>query len=172
MRFSTLATATLLTCGLALAADGPQAVTYISGNLDNLTANSGATLDVSGSKAIQLNTGSAKIDVPYASITRAELGEITEFSSEEPLYKVWALHKRFLGKRAVQRVTLDFQTTAGESKTLTLEAPRQVAEDVIAVIEDRTTPETAKTWWGDNVWKTKRNQEQWGGAGTVATREE
>ena len=173
MRFPTFLTLTTLACGLAFAADGPQTVTYISGNLDGLAANTGATLDVSGSKAIAFNNGTVKVEVPYAGISRAELGEATEFSNEEPLYKVWALHKRFVGKRTVQQVTLDFKTAAGESKTLTIEAEQSVAENVVAAIESHTAQAAQKTgWWGDAMWKTTRNKDQWGGAGTVASREE
>jgi hypothetical protein len=171
MRFLTFATLTTLTCGLALAGDGPQTVTYITGNLD-LAPNSGATLNVSGAKVMELNNGTSKVEVPYAGITRAELGEATEYSDEQPLYKVWALHKRFIGKRAVQQVTVDFKTASGETRSMTIEAEQSVAEDVLAAIEDRTAPAPQKAaWWGDSVWKTKRNEEAWGGAGTVAARE-
>ncbi len=179
MRFLTFATLTTLACGLALAADGPQTVTYISGNVDGLAPNSGATLDVSGSKAIELNNGTTKVQVPYAGISRAELGEATEYTQEQPLYKVWALPKRFFGKRAVQQVTVDYKGAAGESRTMTIEAEKSVAEKVVASIEQRTAPAAAAAntdWWGDRLWKTKHNQGRWNdqasGAGTVASREE
>jgi hypothetical protein len=173
MRFPTLTTLITLACGLAVAAEGPQPVTYISGNLDGLAPNTGATVDVSGSKAIALNNGAVKVEVPYAAISRAELGQPTEVTTEsEPLYKVWTLHKRFLPKRTVQQVTVDYRTAAGENKTLTIEAEQHVAEGVIAAIEERTTPPSEKVWWGDTIWKTTRNKDQWGGAGTVASREE
>lgn len=173
MRFPTFAALITVGCGLVAAADGPQPVTYVRGNLDGLSPNTGATVDVSGSKAIALHNGTVKVEVPYAAISRAELSQPTEVATEsEPLYKVWSLHKRFLPKRRVQQLTVDYRTAAGENKTLTIEAEQHVAENVIAAIEDRTTPPSEKAWWGDTVWKTSRNKDQWGGAGTVASRQE
>jgi hypothetical protein len=169
MRFSTFLTFASLSCGLALAAD-PHVVTYISGNLDGLAPNSGATLDVSGEKALSLRASGTAIEVPFAGIAHAEAGEVTTIASEEPLYKVWALHKRF-NKRELQQVKVDFKTPAGENRTMILELEKPAADSVLATIESRTSPEAKQTWWGDSIWKTKRNQDQWGGTGTVAARE-
>jgi hypothetical protein len=51
---------------------------------------------------------------------------------------------------------------------MTLEMPKTSVDGVLGIIE-RYSPKVASTsWWGDGYWKTTRNRDTWGGAGTVA----
>jgi hypothetical protein len=65
-------------------------------------------------------------------------------------------------------MTLAFTDGNGQDQTMTLEMSKASADSVLATIE-RHSPKVADTgWWGDSVWKTTRNRDTWGGAGTVA----
>ena len=159
MRISTLAILMTLSGALALAGDA-RTVTYVAGNLTGLTPSSGATLQVA-SKSLSLRTGSNSVEIPFSSISKAELNGSISKPNNEPLYKVWALHKRLSGVNEMQQVMLDYKESNGEARSLTLEMQRATATDVMAAIDDAQAKEKAAKveWWGDKYWKTKRNPE-------------
>jgi hypothetical protein len=160
----------ILLSAVALGAGDPRTVTYVSGDLEGVAPQSGAVLDVTGARSLSLRVGEKAFEVPYSSISSAEAGDITTLDTDEPLYKVWSLHKRF-AKRQLQQVKVGYKGAAGENRMVVLEMDRAIAERVLARLEDATVEPAERAWWGDSIWKTKRNQDQWGGTGTVATRE-
>jgi hypothetical protein len=167
MRFLTLPTLTILAGGLLAAADSAT-VTYIDGNVAELSPNSGATLYLNNSQSMELKTPLHKVQIPYAQISKAELGSvIAQTADPEPLYKVWALPKRLV-KSETQQMKLAFTDENGQNQNMTLEMSKASAESVLATIE-RHSPKVANAgWWGDSIWKTTRNRDTWGGAGAVA----
>ena len=167
MRFLTLPTLTILAGGLLAAADST-AVTYIDGNVAELSPSTPATLYMSNPQSMELKTPLHTVQIPYAQISKAEAGSVTVHTPEpEPLYKVWALPKRLI-KSETQQMTVAFMDGNGHGQTMTLEMPKVYADSVLATIE-RHSPKVANSgWWGDSVWKTTRNRDSWGGAGTVA----
>lgn len=167
MRFLTLPTLTILAGGLLAAADSA-AVTYIDGNVAELAPSSGATLYMNNPQAMELKTPLHKVQIPYAQISKAELGSVMVHTSEpEPLYKVWALPKRLI-KSETQQMTLAFTDVNGQGQTMTLEMSKTSADGVLATIERHSAKVANSGWWGDSYWKTTRNKDTWGGAGTVA----
>jgi hypothetical protein len=197
MRMSFLAVLALLTAA-AFGASHAETTTYIDGNLPGVSPNTGGTLLYSEEKAMYFRTGLVNIPVNYDSISHAELGAQKVASHDVPLYKVWALHKRFSEKTKTQYLVVNFKNDAGEEKNMTLELATPAASDVLSAIESRnskvttasTKPELkperetpkkeakvekkpapektaqAKTeaknaWWGDDYWKTTRNQDKW-----------
>ena len=167
MRFLTVPTLTILAGGLLAAADSAT-VTYIDGNVAELTPNSGATLYMTNPQTLELKTPLHKIQIPYAQISKAEVGSVMVHTADpEPLYKVWALPKRLM-KSETQQMTLAFKDANGQDQKMTIEMSKTSADSVLATIE-RHSPKVANTgWWGDSYWKTNRNRDSWGGAGTVA----
>ena len=167
MRFLTLPTLTILAGGLLAAADSTT-VTYIDGNVPELSPSTAATLNTSNPLTLELKTPLHKVQIPYAQISKAEVGSVMVHTPEpEPLYKVWALPKRLV-KSETQQMTVAFTDGNGLAQTMTLEMPKASADSVLATIE-RHSPKVANAgWWGDSVWKTNRNRDSWGGAGTVA----
>jgi hypothetical protein len=167
MRFLTLPILMILAGGLLAAADSAT-VTYIDGNVAELAPNSGATLYLTSPQSMELKTPLHKVQIPYAQISKAELGSVTVHTSEpEPLYKVWALPKRLM-KSETQQMTVAFTDGNGQDQTMTLEMSKTSADSVLATIERRSPKVANAGWWGDSIWKTTRNRDTWGGAGTVA----
>jgi len=192
MRIPSLAILAVLAAGTALAASSPETATYVDGNVTGLTPKTGGTLVFSGEEAMNFRTGLANIAVPYSKISHAELGAVIETSKEVPLYKIWALHKRFGSKPQDQYLIVNFTGEQGEEKSMTLSLAQASAADALATIQRHTgvSPEsTAKTevasskksaakaaskvdvmkagpadsgWWGEDVWKTTRNADKWG----------
>lgn len=167
MRFLTLSTLTILTGGLLAAADSAT-VTYIDGNIAQLSPSTGATLYMNNPQSMELKTPLHKVEIPYTRISKAQLGSvIIPTTDPEPLYKVWALPKRLV-KSEAQQMTVAFTDGNGQSQTMTLEMSRTSAGSVLATIERHSGKVANDSWWGDNYWRTNRNEDTWGGAGTVA----
>jgi hypothetical protein len=167
MRFLTLPTLTILAGGLLAAADSAT-VTYVDGNIAELSPNTGATLYLNNPQSMELRTPLHKVQVPYSQVSKAELGSVIVHTYEpEPLYKVWALPKRIM-KSETRQMTLDYTNGSGQDQTLTIELSRVAADSLLATIERRSGKVANDNWWGDKTWKTTRNKDEWGGAGTVA----
>src|SRR6266851_3669169 len=138
---SLLASAALL-CGAAFGGSRSESTTYVDGNITGVSPNTGGTLLFSDDKAVYFRTGLTTVPVPYAGISKAELGATKVHSEHAPLYKVWSLHKRFAGKKSEsQFLTIEFKNDEGEDKTMTLEMEQGAASTTLSAIQGRITPE-------------------------------
>src|SRR5580698_9127145 len=108
-RIPSFAAWTVLACATAFAASRAETTTYVDGNLTGVSANTGGTLLFSDDKAMVFRTGLATVTVPYATVTKAELGATRTNSHDVPLYKVWARHK----KTETQFLTVEFKNEEG-----------------------------------------------------------
>jgi hypothetical protein len=167
MRSLILPTLTILAGGLLAAADS-QSVTYIDGTIADFSPNTGATLYMNNSKSLEIRTKEHTLQVPYSQISKAELGSVQIRSAEpEAPYKVWALPKRLMASETRQ-MTVAFTNGNGQGQTMTIELSKKAASGLMTRI-GRQSPQVANAnWWGDGYWKTTRNKDTWGGAGTIA----
>jgi hypothetical protein len=168
MRHTHIALLTLGTC-LTLAA-GPKDVTYLAGSLEGITSK--ATLDLTNTKVMVLRSGSIKIEIPYMAISKSDV-KTQEFAEKEPLYKVWTLGSRLMPPTPQEEYSLEYRDAKGATTTVTLGMEKSVADKLsarLAKAEERKAAQRGD-WWGDSYWKTKRNQNEWGGAGELASRE-
>lgn len=167
MRFLTFTTLTVLAGGLLAAADSTS-VTYVSGTIGDLSPNTGATLYLNNAKSMEIRTPLHTVQVPYSQISKAELGTIQTHTPEtDALYKVWALPKRFMTSQT-QEMTVAFTNENGQAQSMTIELPKKAASGLLATIERHSGTVANANWWGDGYWKTTRNKDTWGGAGTIA----
>jgi hypothetical protein len=160
-----------LAAGLAVAADRP--VTYLEGNVEGLAQNATGTLQFKDSKVMVLHAKGADVVVPYAAVSKTERKTAPVVDNKEPIYKVWAVHKRLLIPTPLQQVTVAFNDKSGAAKSITIEMGKSDADRVQAQIQQVADKMSASqgNWWGDSVWKTNRNKDQWAGSGVVASRE-
>lgn len=175
-----------LTCAVALRGSSPEKATYVDGNLTGVSPNSSGTLLFPDDRAMVFEAGGDSIQVPYATISKADLGAMRVHSPQVPVYKVWALSKRITGRTRTQLLTVVFKGEEGEDVSMTLELARAAAPDVLATINGHTgkgpmvaaapprvkltedqvmaagPAESSKaSWWGDDYWKTERNSNKW-----------
>jgi hypothetical protein len=129
-------------CPAAFAAERAETTTYVDGNLNGVSPNTGGTLMFSDDKAMYFRTGLSTVAVPYSSISHSELGATKETSHSVPLYKVWALHKRG-DKTETQLLIVNFRNDAGEDKTMTLELAKASAPGVLSLIQSRSAADPA-----------------------------
>ncbi|HEY4363202.1 MAG TPA: hypothetical protein VGN17_19690 [Bryobacteraceae bacterium] len=159
-------------CALLSAANRPETSTYVEGNVPTLKPNTGGTLVFTDTSAMTFKTGLEEVPVPYAGISRAELGATQVHSHDQPAYKVWSR----LHKTETQLLTVNFKNGQGETQTMTFELAKPAANAVLATIEGHTArpsaasnggattkmgKESSEAWWGDDVWKTNRNAAKW-----------
>jgi hypothetical protein len=133
-RIPSFAAWTVLACATVFAASRAETTTYVDGNLTGVSPNTGGTLLFSDDKTLVFRTGLATITVPYATVTKSELGATRETSHGAPMYKVWARHK----KTETQFLTIEFKNDEGEARTMTLELAQASAPSVLAAIQDHT----------------------------------
>jgi hypothetical protein len=171
MRFSIITF--ILATGVALANDNVKPVTYLEGNLDGFATNASATLEFRDSKAMVLHVKGSDAVIPYGVVSKTSQRLVPVVTEKDPLYKVWSLHKRLLIPNPLHAVTVVYKDKAGAEKSVTLEMEKGAADRVQAQIKQATDRNSANagSWWGDSVWKTARNKEEWGGAGVIAQRE-
>ena len=160
-----------LAAGLAVAADKP--VTYLESNVEGIAVNATGTVHFKDSKAMVLHTKGADVLVPYAAVTKTERKTVPVVVDKEPVYKVWAVHKRLLIPNPLEQVTVAFMDRSGAAKSVTIETDKHTADRVEAQIQQVSEQIAANqgNWWGDSVWKTERNKGQWSGSGVYASRE-
>lgn len=172
MRFLYLLTTVILASGVALASDNVKPITYLEGNLEGFVANVGGKLEFRDSKAMVLHAKGWEAVIPYAAVSKTSEKEIPVVTEKDPLYKVWSLHKRLLIPTPLHAVTVVYKDKGAE-KTVTLEMEKSSANRVQAQIKQAAERKAANdgAWWGDSVWKTARNKQDWGGAGVMAQRE-
>jgi len=186
MRTISALTIAVLACGAALAEPRPETTTYIDGNVAGVSPHTGGTLMFSDEKAMHFRSASANVTVPYERITKAELGATKTHAHEIPVYKVWALHKRLNETTETRYLTLAFKSDEGDDQTMTLELAKSAVPNVMATIQShahqgvvpadavppvKLTQEqilaakpadaASAPWWGDDYWKTTRNQDKW-----------
>lgn len=171
----------ILACGCVIGAPRPETSTYVDGNVAALKPNTGGTLVFSDSKSIVFRTGLAEVSMPYAGISKAELGATKVHSHDAPAYKVWALPQR-LHKTETQLLTVNFKNDEGEDRTMTFELAKSSASAVLDTINSHTgatslaagspgnknAKASGTAWWGDEYWKTNSNLSTWNSASATS----
>lgn len=165
-------TSFILVAAIATAADVPSDFAYLHGSVEGIPENALGTLDLVSAQVLVLHTPTVTLELPYAAITKSEHKPAAGPNDKEPAYMLWTLGKKFMSNVPTEEVRLEFKDKTGKPANMTLELYRPQVEKIMPRIE-RAAARTAAArgdFWGDRVWKTKRNQERWT-ASEVATRE-
>jgi hypothetical protein len=133
---------------------------YVVGNLNGISPGSEGILALDEDKA-EFRSGKMTFPILYHDIHNAELGTKLNPPSDAPLYKIWQLHKRFVGRPVHQMLTVEFVDKDSNSQTMTLELEESVAVDTMTALEFKLGKKHRATngeaWWGDSLWKTSQN---------------
>jgi hypothetical protein len=130
-RIPSFAAWTVLACATVFAASRAETTTYVDGNLAGVSPNTGGTLLFSDDKTLVFRTGLTTVSVPYATVTKSELGATRETSHGSKLF----LRRK---KTETQFLTVEFKNDEGEGKTMTLELSQTSAPSVLAAIQEHT----------------------------------
>ena len=167
---SVLATC-FLTAGIVVAGEAPKEFQYLEGDVAGIAQNAIGVMDLESATVLTLRGPETKFDIPYAAITKSQHKVVT-LDDKEPLYKVWALGKRLMPQLPVEIVTLQFVDKSGKASSVTLEMYQTHVDKIMGRIQraEERRAINSGAFWGDRVWKTKRNQDSWVGE-AVASRE-
>ncbi len=183
IRVDALLTLGTLICWAAFGGSAPENTIYRGGNLTGVSPDASGMLLFPNDQAMVFQTGDDSIQVPYASISKAELGAISVHSPHVPVFKVWEVSKRFTGRTKTQLLTVAFKGEEGEDISMIFDLAQSAAPGVLATINGHTgkgptvLPHVKLTddqtmasgpadspkapWWGDNYWKTTSNSDKW-----------
>lgn len=159
--------------GLALAANAPQEITYVEGTLDGFSLATQTTLQASAKNMVLHPKGGNDVAISYMNVTGLTRTTVPVSVEKEPLYKVWELPKRLAPPAPVEKVALQFVDEKGARQSVTFETDKKTANKVLTNVKKAENKRASDggAWWGDGIWKTKRNQGDWGSAGPIASRE-
>src|SRR5581483_785009 len=151
----------------ALLSGASTSVQYVGGTVQSIPVNSVGSLRLDDAKELRFNYNGAVFRLPYDQITSTELANV-------PM-------RRVLGKIPVpsmkpshwkKSLSISYKDAAGAAGTVRFELPVTEATSASDTIEDRRIPQNASAqpeWWGDPVWKTKRNRASWEAGNTQAS---
>src|SRR5665213_645476 len=155
-----LTMAASLTCFAATSIEA----TYAVGDLDGLSAGAKGTVRVEDS-ALVFHSGKVTVEAPYTKITATEWGQKVTHSNDAYKHKFWEVNKMFGNKTERQSLIINFKDASGKDQTMTLELTEGAAYDVRNIVDARSgitaRRQSAEAWWGDDIWKTDRNQKSW-----------
>jgi hypothetical protein len=171
MRIASIAI-TALAFSAIMQAAGPSSVTYLQGNLSGFDQNQSGTLDLTKSRVMSLHTKTGDLQIPYEAVMKSQSTTTVVAGDSAPFYKVWHLGKKLMPPEPVEQVTMEFKDSKGGSTSMTIEMAKPVAEKLAARLKKADERKAAANgaWWGDQLWKTPRNEDQWKQASEVAER--
>lgn len=158
---------------IATATDAPKEFQFLDGEVTGIEKDSIGIMELESASVLTLQAPTKTLEIPYAAVTKSTRKPAASFDEKQPLYKFWALGKKMMPNLPVEDVTLHFTNGDGKTASMTIEMYQQHADRIMARIEKAAAKNAANRgeFWGDRVWKTKRNQDSWGGVGIVAARE-
>src|ERR1700722_14767569 len=176
-----LAIRQVLISGLIFAAVPPavisaasDSVQYVGGTVKSIPVNSTGTFNFEDAKEFRFNYNGSMFKLPYDRITTTDIekADVRRVFHVFPAMSPIASHRK-------QTLVINYTDAAGATGTLNFElaAYRAVdAQETLAAKRSPISPAAAaaitasksNTWWGDSVWKTKRNQGAWDAQAALA----
>jgi hypothetical protein len=141
----------------------PDSVQYVGGTVKSIPVNSAGTFSFDDAKEFRFDYNGSVFKLPYDQIssTSIEKADIRRVMHIFPAMSPIASHRK-------QTLVINYTDAKGTTGTLNFElaAYRAVdAQETIAAKRSPISPAAAAAasneWWGDGVWKTKRNQATW-----------
>ncbi|MGA2879886.1 MAG: hypothetical protein ABSG13_13120 [Bryobacteraceae bacterium] len=142
-------------------------VQYVGGTVKSIPVNSTGTFDFEDAKEFHFTYKGSVYKLPYDQIT----GTSIEKADVRRVLHVFPAISPIASRRK-QTLVINYTDAAGAAGTLNFELAEYRATDAQETLAAKRSPispaaaaaaSTAQsnTWWGDNVWKTKRNQATW-----------
>lgn len=146
---------------------GSESVQYVGGTVKSIPVNSTGTFSFEDAKEFHFDYKGSTFKLPYDQITtmnieKADVRRVMHiFPAVSPV-----------ASRRKQTLVINFADAAGTTGTLKFELPAYRAEDAQQTLAAKRSPMSpavaaaqaaaaSNEWWGDSVWKTKRNQAAW-----------
>jgi hypothetical protein len=165
-----LAIRQVLISGLIFAAVPPavisaasDSVQYVGGTVKSIPVNSGGTFNFEDAKEFRFTYNGSVYKLPYDRITGTsiERADVRRVMHVFPAMSPIASHRK-------QTLVINYTDATGATGSLNFELAAYRAVDAQQTIAAKRSPispgaaaAASNEWWGDKIWKTKRNQAAW-----------
>ena len=165
-----LAMRQILISALVLAALPPAAVLaasdsvqYVGGTVKSIPVNSTGTFNFEDAKEFRFTYNGSMFKLPYDQIssTDIEKADVRRVMHIFPAMSPIASHRK-------QTLIINYTDASGTAGSLNFELPAYRATDAQETIAAKKSPvpsyaaaAASNEWWGNSVWKTKRNKAAW-----------
>jgi hypothetical protein len=138
-------------------------VQYVGGTVKSIPVNSPGTFNFEDAKEFRFTYNGSVYKLPYDRITSTsiERADVRRVMHVFPAMSPIASHRK-------QTLIINYTDTTGVAGTLNFELAAYRAVDAQQTIAAKRSPispaaavAASNEWWGDKVWKTKRNQATW-----------
>jgi hypothetical protein len=138
-------------------------VQYVGGTVKSIPVNSAGTFNFEDAKELRFTYNGSVYKLPYDRITSTsiERADVRRVMHVFPAMSPIASHRK-------QTLIINYTDTTGVAGTLNFELAAYRAVDAQQTIAAKRSPispaaavAASNEWWGDKVWKTKRNQATW-----------
>jgi|SRR5579871_2447343 len=139
---------------------------YVGGSVESIPANTWGALNLDDAKEMSFQYGDSTYRIPYSQVNGSEVSRVVE---SRRLWHVPVPSMLRGGKE--EMLTINVKADGDGSKTLNFQLASRYASSAEARLRQRkrelnaatNTPNGAEEqWWGDQYWKTPRNQKTWG----------
>lgn len=157
----------LLISALLFAAVPPAAVhgasatvQYVGGTVKSIPVNSNGNFNFEDAKDFRFTYGGSVYKLPYDQITSTSI-------EKADIRRVWHIFPAMspIANHRQQTLVINYTDATGATGTLDFELMEYRALDAQETIAAKKSPVAASpaetAWWGDRMWKTKRNQALW-----------
>jgi hypothetical protein len=164
------ATRQLLISALLFAAVPPAAVhgatdrvQYVGGTVKSIPVNTAGTFNFEDAKEFRFTYNGSVFKLPYDQITSTNI-------ERADIRRVWHVFPAMspIASRRRQTLVINYTDAAGATGTLNFELIAYRAIDAQETLAAKRSPISAAAaaaatnqWWGDEYWRTKRNQPLW-----------
>lgn len=138
-------------------------VQYVGGTVKSIPVNTAGTFNFDDAKEFRFLYGGSMYKVPYDQITSTEIqkADVRHILRVIPIETPVAPHRK-------QTLVINYTDASGAAGTLNFELMAYRAEEAQQTITAKKSPISpasvaaeSNEWWGDTIWKTKRNLPMW-----------
>jgi hypothetical protein len=155
---STLLFAAVPMASVLAASDG---VEYVGGTVKSIPVNSAGSLNFEDAKEFRFSYSGSVYKLPYAQITTIDIekADVRRIWHVFPAISPIASHRK-------QTLVVNYTDASGGTGSLNFELMAYQAVEAQETIAAKKSPaasssQTSNGWWGDDYWRTKRNQAVW-----------
>jgi hypothetical protein len=138
-------------------------VQYVGGTVKSIPVNSNGTFNFEDAKEFRFTYNGSMFKLPYDQITSTDIGKA---DVRRVLHIFPAMSP--IASRRKQTLIINYTDASGAAGSLNFELPAYRATDAQETIAAKKSPvpsyaaaAASNEWWGDSVWKTKRNKGAW-----------
>jgi hypothetical protein len=136
------------------------AVQYVGGTVKSIPVNSAGTFNFEDAKEFRFDYMGSVYKLPYDQITSTNI-------EKADIRRVWHVFPAMspIASHRMQTLVINYTDSTGATGALNFELMEYRAVDAQETIAAKRSPVAANPanaeWWGDKLWKTKRNEAMW-----------